>query len=285
MATESKPDLPEFEEREIHVDGGGRIRYFVGGSGPPLVLVHGLGGMATNWRLVAPALAGERRVVIPDLPGHGASDPLQDARTLDPFADAALAVVAAEGAAPAPWVGHSMGGAVALHAAVREPDAVTGLVLANAAGISTATRLAEVALTILGRVHPGKIVAKRAELVSRSARGRTLAFSWGVADPAGLDPEMARAFLEGASFHSDTLTAGLALVASDPRQDLDRIECPCLVLWGADDTWVPLADGMEYARRLRAPLRIIADCAHLSIGERPEAVIRALREFLARIEG
>jgi pimeloyl-ACP methyl ester carboxylesterase len=281
MATESKQDLPGFEEREIRVDGGSRIRYFVGGSGPPLVLVHGLGGMATNWRLVAPALAGERRIVIPDLPGHGASEPLAEARTLDPFADAALAVAAAEGVTAAPWVGHSMGGAVVLHAAVREPDAVTGLVLANAAGISTATRLAEVALTVLGRVHPGKIVGKRAELVSRSARGRTWAFSWGVADPVGLDPAMARAFLEGATFHSDTLTAGLALVASDPRQDLDRVSCPCLVLWGADDTWVPLADGMEYARRLRAPLRIIADCAHLSIGERPDAVVRAIREFVA----
>jgi len=66
--------------------------------------------------------------------------------------------------------------------------------------------------------------------------------------------------------------------------DLDRVACPCLCLWGADDNWVPLQDGMEYARRLRAPLRSIAGCGHLLIGERPDAVLRAVREFLDRIE-
>jgi pimeloyl-ACP methyl ester carboxylesterase len=46
---------------------------------------------------------------------------------------------------------------------------------------------------------------------------------------------------------------------------------------------VPLADGMEYARRLRAPLRTIADCGHLLIGERPDAVLRAIDEFVSRL--
>jgi pimeloyl-ACP methyl ester carboxylesterase len=47
---------------------------------------------------------------------------------------------------------------------------------------------------------------------------------------------------------------------------------------------VPLKDGMEYARRLRAPLRTIADCGHLLIGERPEAVVHAVSEFAAGLE-
>ena len=72
----SKRDLAGFEEKELTVSAGARLRYFVGGAGPPLALVHGLGGMATNWRLVAPALATEHRVVVPDLPGHGRSGPL-----------------------------------------------------------------------------------------------------------------------------------------------------------------------------------------------------------------
>src|SRR5436305_11226712 len=97
--TDGKRDLPDFDERRLN-----RIRYFVGGAGPPLVLVHGLGGLASNWRLVAPALAGERRLVVPELPGHGGSEPLREATTIDPFAAALLAVAEAEGAAPAPWV-------------------------------------------------------------------------------------------------------------------------------------------------------------------------------------
>jgi pimeloyl-ACP methyl ester carboxylesterase len=280
VTTESKPDWSSFEERRA-----GGNRYFVGGSGQPLVLVHGLGGMASNWRLVAPALAEDWRVLVPDLPGHGGSEPLSEAESVDPFARAVLAVVEAEGAAPAPWVGHSLGGLVGLRAAVLHPEAVTGLVLAAGAGISSATRIGEATVTVLGAVQPGRIIGRQAHLVSRSRLGRTLAFGWwGVADPAGFDSEMAEAFLLGPPQHRDTVSAGRALVASDPRSDLDRVRCPCLCLWGASDNWVPLQDGMEFARRLRAPLRTISDCGHLLIGERPAAVINAVREFVAGLE-
>jgi pimeloyl-ACP methyl ester carboxylesterase len=287
MLTESKPAEFEpagFESRELR-HGASTVRYLVGGAGPPLVLVHGLGGAAANWRLLAPALAAERRVIVPELPGHGGSGALPAALTLDPFAEAVLAVLEHEDALPAPWVGHSLGGLVGVRAAVRRPDAVTGLVLAAAAGISSATRAAELTVAWLGRLRPQRLVTPHRRRVARSRGGRTLAFGWwGVADPAGFDAVMAEAFLAGAARHSDTRTAGRALVRSDPRHDLDRVGCPCLCLWGAADNWVPLTDGMEYARRLRAPLRVIADCGHLLIGERPDAVLAALRDFLASID-
>jgi pimeloyl-ACP methyl ester carboxylesterase len=281
MTTESKQGWNAFEERRA-----GGLRYFVGGDGPPIVLLHGLGGLASNWRLVAPALATGRRVIVPDLPGHGGSAALAEAPTIDPFAEAVLEVAAAEAAVPAPWVGHSLGGLVGLRAAVRRPDAVSGLVLAAGAGISSATRRGELTVVALGALRPGRLIGRQAQLVSRSRLGRTLTFGWwGVADPAGFDPEMAEAFLLGPPQHTDTAGAGRALVATDPRADLDRVRCPCLCLWGARDNWVPLRDGMEYARRLRAPLRTIADCGHLLIGERPEAVVHAVREFVAGLEG
>ncbi len=280
MTTASKLDWSAFEELRV-----GGSRYFVAGEGPPLVLVHGLGGMASNWRLVAPLLARERRVIVPELPGHAGSAALGEAESLDQFADAVLAIAEAEAAVPAPWVGHSFGAVVGLRAAVRRPEAVEGLVLAAGAGISSATRIGEATVTVLGVLRPGRLVGRRARGVSRSRVGRTLAFGWwGVADPAGLDPEMAEAFLLGPPQHTDTLSAGRLLVATDPRRDLDRVRCPCLCLWGTDDHWVPLKDGMEYARRLRAPLRTIADCGHLLIGERPVAVAQAVREFVAALE-
>jgi pimeloyl-ACP methyl ester carboxylesterase len=273
-----------FEERELR-HRGATVRYLVGGTGPPLVLVHGLGGAASNWRLVAPALAEERRVIVPELPGHSGSGSLPAAPMLDPFADAVLAVLEHEDALPAPWVGHSLGGLIGLRAAVRRPDAVTGIVLAAAAGISSGTRAAELTVTWLGRLQPHRLVTPHRRRVARSRWGRTLAFGWwGVADPAGFDPAMAEAFLAGAARHTDTRTAGAALVRSDPRHDLDRVGCPCLCLWGASDNWVPLTDGMDYARRLGAPLRVIADCGHLLIGERPEVVLDAVREFLNSLD-
>jgi pimeloyl-ACP methyl ester carboxylesterase len=284
MPTDGKPEIEGLVEKAV-IHEGTRIRYLVGGIGPPVVLVHGLGGAAANWRLIAPALAARRRVIVPELPGHGGSAPLDGAASLDPFAEAMLAVAEAEDAVPAPWVGHSLGGLVALRAAALHPDAVTGLVVAAAAGISSASRVGQVTVTLIGVARPGRLLARRKRTVSRTRAGRTLAFGWwGVADPAGLDPEMAEAFLAGPARHTDTLTAGKALIASDPRHDLHRVTCPCLCLWGANDNWVPLADGIEYARRLRAPLRTIADCGHLLIGERPDAVLRAIEEFLAGLD-
>jgi 3-oxoadipate enol-lactonase len=223
-------------------------------------------------------------VIVPELPGHGGSEALPATPTLDPIAESVLAVLAAEDALPAAWVGHSLGGIVGLRAAVRRPEAVTGVVLAAAAGITSASRIGVTTATVLGFVHAGRLVSPQRGRLARSALGRTLAFGWwGVADPTGLDPEMAEAFLEGPSRHTDTVSAGRALVALDPRLELDRVRCPCLCLWGTGDNWVPLADGFEYARRLRAPLRTIADCGHLLIGERPDAVLRALRAFLAQV--
>jgi pimeloyl-ACP methyl ester carboxylesterase len=173
-----------------------------------------------------------------------------------------------------------------VHAAVLRPEAVRALVLAAAPGITSSTRLAEVTVTVLGVLRPGRVVGRRSGRVARSPRLRTAAFGgWGVADPVGLDPAAAAAFLEGPPQHRDTLTAGRALVGADPRLDLDRVRCPCLCLWGASDNWVPLEDGMEYARRLRAPLRSIADCGHLLIGERPAAVSAAVDDFLGSLDG
>ena len=81
---------------------------------------------------------------------------------------------------------HSLGGLVGLRAAVLRPEAVTGLVLAAAAGISSATRVGEATVTVLGAVQPGRVIGRQAHRVSRSRLGRTVAFGWwGVADPAG----------------------------------------------------------------------------------------------------
>ena len=282
MVTDGKRParLDGFDELEIEW-GGARLAYAVGGNGPPLVLVHGLGGTIENWRALAPALAQRHRVLVPDLPGHGASSPLAEASHVDALAHAVLAITDAEAAGNAVWVGHSLGGVVAIRAAVLRPDAVRGLVLAAAAGIGSTSRTAQVTLAVLGTARPGRLIAPFRQTWANSRLGRRAAFGWwGVADPDGLEPELAEAFLVGPAHHTDTRQAGRALLVSDPRAELDRVTCPCLCLWGAGDNWVRLADGMEYARRLRAPLRTIADCGHLLIGERPEACLTAIREFV-----
>jgi pimeloyl-ACP methyl ester carboxylesterase len=273
--TDAKVELPGFEERFA-----GGLRYLGAGEGEPLVLVHGLGGAASNWIALAPLLLPGRRVLVPELPGHGGSARLSGTPNLDAYAESLGALLEGEGAAAV--VGHSFGGAVALRLAIRRPDLVSALVLAGAAGISSGERRARYALAISGLVQPGRRIAPWRRLVARSALLRTLVFGrWGAADPPAFPPETAEAFLAGPARHTDTLSAGQALVRDDPREELDRVRCPCLGLWGARDTQLPIGDAFEYARRLRAPVRAIADCGHLLIGERPEACADAIESLLA----
>ena len=272
-----------FEERFADARGV-RMRYFVGGAGPPLVLIHGLGGSADNWALLAPALARAHRVVIPDLPGHGGSSPLPVVANLDAFADRVALIAEREGALPAPVVAHSFGGVVALRLAARRPEAVTGAVLAAPAGISSGGRRARYGLGIIGFVQPAKLAARYRGLIARSPLLRRACFGyWGASDPAALSPQAVIAFLEGPALHTDTASAARALVRTDPREGLAVVRCRCLLLWGARDRQLGLGDGFEYARRLRAEIRVIPDCGHLLIGERPDACLDAIESFLERL--
>ncbi|MBA2475328.1 MAG: alpha/beta fold hydrolase [Actinobacteria bacterium] len=276
----STTSLTGFEERFADVKAV-RLRYFVGGAGPPLVLVHGLTGAASNWAELAPRLARTRRVLVPDLPGHGGSAPLPAAPNLDAYAERVHALAQREAMLPAPLVGHSLGGLVALRLALRHPGDVTGVVLAAAAGIASTTRSAEFWISLFGLVRPGRLVAPFRERIARYPALRRAVFTrWELSDPASLSARSVEGFLAGPPLHTDVVSAGQVLVRDDPRLDLEGVRCSCLVLWGARDRQVPIDDAFEYARRLRAPLRTIADCGHLLIGERPEACADAIVSFL-----
>jgi pimeloyl-ACP methyl ester carboxylesterase len=275
-----KAALPGFEERWAELKDV-RLRYYVGGEGPPLVLVHGLGGAAANWVGLAPILARRRRILVPDLPGHGGSSPLPAAATLDPYAERVADVAAIEGLLPAPVVGHSLGGLVSLRLAFRRPEAVSALVLAASAGIGTSSRRVERLLKLATYIRPARLYSRHMARVERSPLLRTLCFGyWGASDPRALTDEVVEGFLSEPRRHTDTASAAHVLVGDDPRFDLERVRCPCLVLWGARDHQVRVERAFEYARRLRAPVRVIADSGHLLVGERPEACADAIESFL-----
>jgi pimeloyl-ACP methyl ester carboxylesterase len=276
----NNPFLPGFTARYCDIKGV-RLRSFDKGAGPAVVLLHGLGGAASNWTAVAPALAERVRVVVPELPGHGGSSGLPaPVATLDAYADRVARILDA----PAVVAGHSLGGLVALRLTVRHPHLVRGLVLAGAAGISTGTRRSQRAIAVASLVQPGKRIAPLRRLVSHHRVLRELAFGFvSVADPRALEPSIAEAFLAGAALHTGVREAADALVRTDPRRDLQRVRVPALVLHGARDRMVPLRDAFAYARGLDAPLRTIADSGHLLIGERPHAVVDAIGSVLDRV--
>jgi pimeloyl-ACP methyl ester carboxylesterase len=272
--------LRGFEPRVANVEGL-RTRYFVGGEGPPLVVVHGLGGAAVNFTLLAPLLARRHRVLIPDLPGHGKTEPLEHAHDLTAYADHVAALAELEGMFPAPLIGYSMGGVIALRLAVSRPKSVTGLALVAAAGIVSVSRRAEIWLAVTGALRPAQVMTRFRSTFARRPRLRWLPFGlWGAVDPPALAPEGVLGFLEGPSQHTDVGMAGRALLRDDPRPDLDHVRCPVLLLWGSRDRLVPLVDGFEYARRLRAPIRTLPAAGHLLVGEQPRACAEILVDFL-----
>jgi len=278
--TDATDLLPGLEER-VHERRGLRVRLFSGGEGPPLLLVHGYGGSAWNFAELAERLPG-RRLIVPDLPGHGDSSPLPAAPSLAGFADVLAAICEEEGIAQVDLAGHSLGGVVALRLAERRPELVRRVVLFAAAGISSSTRIGELLITLAGVIRPARMAGRRVERIASSPRLRRALFGGlEVSNPDLLTERQVHGFLRAGPLHQDALTAGLALARDDPRIGLDRVQSPVLVVWGARDRQVPLDDGFEYARRLGAPIRVIADCGHLLIGERPDACASAIEEFLA----
>jgi pimeloyl-ACP methyl ester carboxylesterase len=267
-------DLLRGLAEDVREARGARLRVFHGGDGRPLLLLHGFGGAAWNFTAMVPLLEG-RRLLVPDLPGHGGSSPLP-APSLAAFADAVADLLDE----PAAVFGHSMGGVVALRLAERHPQLVRSVVLAAPAGISSASRVGAISIGLAGLVQPGRIAGRRVHRVARSARLKRLVFApLEVSNPELLSAETVHGFLRATTMHRDVLGAGLALARDDPRQSLGAVSCPTLVLFGGRDRQVPLQDGFEYARRLRAPLRVIADCGHLLIGERPDVCARVALEW------
>jgi len=257
----------------------GGLRLYAGGSGREVALLHGLGGSAANWGAVAGPLAQSHRVLVPDLPGHGGSPRPPVGADVGWFADAVAEALREAGCGRALVAGHSFGGLVTLRLALRHPELVGGLGLVAPAGIRSATTFARASIAVTTFVRPARWVARAEGLSSRVWFRRAVFRPWFVADAVSFAEDAARSFLDGPLEHEDTAVAGRAMCADDPRADLEGVSCPALVLWGSRDAQLPLDDAFEFARRLGAPLRVIADCGHLAIGERPDAVLDGIRDL------
>jgi pimeloyl-ACP methyl ester carboxylesterase len=131
-------------------------------------------------------------------------------------------------------------------------------------------------------VRPGRLAAVfRHRFAERAWYRRAVFRPWFVSDAVALSARATHGLLGAQRQHVDPKTAGRAMVADDPRADLHGVACPVVLLWGARDVQLPLQDAFEYSRRLRARLRLVADCGHLVIVERPHAVVDALAELAA----
>jgi pimeloyl-ACP methyl ester carboxylesterase len=255
----------------------------VSGRGDPLVLIHGLATTRSIWRHAAPRLAASRQVFTIDVPGFGAARPVGRGFDLETVA-ARLAEALRCSGAPEPYdlVGHSMGGALALTLAAREPAAVRGLVLVSPAGLRPIPLPIAAALGIAAELYIP--VRRRAAPLASWSWGRRLLMAGGVCDGAALEPAVVRQ-LVGASLGARRIGPALSAVASaDLRDLLERLPVPVGAVWGRDDRVIP-PGGMRTVLALRpgATCEVVDGAGHISMVERPDAFVDALERVLVAI--
>jgi 3-oxoadipate enol-lactonase len=247
------------------------LHYLVSGEGPPVVFSHGLGLDLHMWDDIAPAVAG-RTIVRYDTRNHGRSDLIRSTFTLDDLVDDAVRLIDELKYERVSWVGLSLGGMIGQGLAIRHPERVVRLVLANAAS-----------------TYPEEVRQSWIE------RGRT-ARSEGM--PALSDFILRRAFSPAflASGHDAVSRVRQAVLAADApgyaaccdaiasldyHQRLKQICCPTLVVCGDRDQAVPVSWAQALADAVAgAELAVIPGAGHLSATECPERFADLLERFL-----
>jgi pimeloyl-ACP methyl ester carboxylesterase len=240
----------------LEIGGPVWVSEWAGPPGSTIVCLHGVGGSALHWEAVAPRLARCGRVLALDHVGHGRTPRAGRSAGIAGAQQVLARLLRAEHALPAVLVGHSLGAAVAVLEAVRDPAAVRAIVLTSPLlppsrpGRSDRAALARYVAARAGQRAraAGRSLGARptlARTVERGLRGAA-------ADPATIDPALVRASLalaqaagagETARAFGEAARSAFATVARGSvfRAQLDRISCPVLLLHGARDRTVPLA--------------------------------------------
>jgi pimeloyl-ACP methyl ester carboxylesterase len=247
--------------------------------GIPLVLIHGAGGSLDVWEGWARELGSKVRLISVDLPGHGLTGAWpRDDYTVDAYADFIEMLVDALHLDRFALAGHSLGGGVAWTFAATRPDRVSQIILIDAAGehpeAPLATRLAR--LPLVGDIG----IYFKPELWVR----RKLAQAH--ADPAMVTAELVKRTAELQRFPGNreaTLRRARTQEALDPAP-LRRLAVPTLILWGAQDRWVPVADAFRFQNDIKgAKLEVFEKLGHEPMEEDPKATAAAVAAFLKPI--
>jgi pimeloyl-ACP methyl ester carboxylesterase len=253
------------------------------GDGAPVIFVHGLAGQWQNWLENIPRIAQERRVLAPDLPGHGASDPPKDDISIRGCGRMVHELAEQQGIERAVVVGNSMGGFVASEVAIQFPDFVERLMLVSAAGISSASVSQAPVMTLgrIGQAITAATAARHRELASRPLT-RHFAMALVARHPSRLKPDLVwEGFLTGAG-RPGFIEALRANLEYDFRERLSEIRAPTLIVWGGDDAVIPVRDADEYERLIDDSRKVVMDdTGHIPMAERPAAFNDLLLEFIA----
>jgi pimeloyl-ACP methyl ester carboxylesterase len=250
-----------------------------GGDGPPLVLLHGASEFAACWIRVIPDLAQTHRVVVPDLPGHGASQVAGDPPDAERVAAWLDELTERTCPSPPALVGHGLGGAIAARFAGDQGDRVARLVLVDSYGLGRYRPTPRFALALLGViVRPTEHTQERLFrqcMVDLDGLREQLGERGALLEAYALD----RARSPGQKAALRSLTPQLGLPAIPPAE-LARITVPTTLIWGRHDRQVRLGVAQAASARHGWPLHVIEDAADDPAVEQPEAFLRGLHAAL-----
>jgi pimeloyl-ACP methyl ester carboxylesterase len=252
----------------------------VGGSGPPMVLLHGPGEFAGTWIPVVGDLVATHQVIAPDLPGHGATETPDPVAAVDPdWVDRWLAELIAQTCSEPPvLVGRVVGGAIAARFAAEHPGSVSQVVLVDMTGLVPFEPDPRFGLALNRFVaDPTNTTFERAMHFCTfdldSIRSR-LGDRWSAYSRYAVElvrtPQVQRA-----------LGSFLQMYAAPiPSDVLERIDVPTTLIWGRHDLATPVGVAQEAAQRYGWPLHVIDDAGDDPPLDQPEAFVNALRTAL-----
>ena len=279
-------EAPLLQYRTIH---GYRRAFRVAGSGPALLLIHGVGCNSKSWEPVHAKLAQRFTVIAPDLLGHGESDKPHADYSLPAFANGMRDLLAVLGIDRVTVVGHSFGGGVAMQFAYQYPELVERIVLVNAGGVSKdvslALRLAAMpmgaeALAMLRA--PGVMPAIRGfghavgAVLGSTRLGRDVTdvveMLEGFQDPAGL-----AAFAR--TLRSVVDARGQFVTMLDRSYLVQSV--PVQIIWGEDDLIIPVDHAhTAHAAIPGSRMEIFEDSGHMPFHDHPDRFVEVVERFI-----
>lgn len=270
---------------------GRTVSYVEAGTGPLLLLVHGMAGTLENWRAVIEPLARRHTVLAPDLPGHGSSQPGGGGDySLGALAAGLRDLLAALGHDRATLVGHSLGGGIAMQLSYQFPEIAERLVLVSSGGLGRevspvlrAAALPGAERFIAATAGPGSVVGAA---LTRGLASVGLRPSADVAEVARAyaslaDPGRRHAFL--ATIRAVVGLSGQSVHAGDRLYLAESL--PLLVIWGRNDPMIPVRHGEEaHAAVAGSRLEVFEKVGHVPQIEAPTQFVAAIERFVAETE-
>jgi len=281
---------PTLQYRTIH---GYRRAFRIAGSGPAILLIHGIGDNSTTWSSVQTALAQRFTVIAPDLLGHGKSDKPRADYSVAAYANGMRDLLSVLGIDSVTVVGHSLGGGVAMQFAYQFPQLVDRLILVGAGGVTKDVNIAlrfaslpmgseALALLRLPLVLPALQVLGRV--------GGTLFGSTG----AGRDiPDMLRILADLPEPTASSAFARTLRAVVDWRGQvvtmLDRCyltqSVPVQLIWGSRDSVIPVGHAeMAHAAMPGSALEIFDGSGHFPFHDDPDRFVEVVEKFIDSTE-